>query len=284
MSSIFRFNTFIAMRFLLKLLFFCTGVLFLAGCSSPIESRISELKKNHGIPQEPLAVINSKTAEITYSSPEGGNLWRDLYLKGSTIVFVFQEPKDTYINGIWGDDYKEYLSLLESERILSYGSERMNDWFNGIDLSGYRLREDFLDHSGSVLFSLEYNISDLNSDNNYQIPLPRLERLIELTKGIFPISTLEGVDIVDAEWNRTDNRIDLSVMVNRRSVSPLTFYDYDEDQFKSYIDNNWKKLLNIGLFEVIDRNGIPVSFNVNNQGQVSSVLYDYKDYTRFHSL
>lgn len=251
----------------------------ICSCDCSIKTRIREIKKAEGIPEASFYRSAPKSARATQLFHQGGSLWKDLYLEDSTIVFVFQESD--YVNGIRGDDYIEYYKLIETERVLSSGAILIKDWFKDINLSNYSMREIMLDNTGKELFSFNYKISDLENPEKHYISLPKLERLLDLSKGLYPIYTIEGVHIEDAIWNETTGRIDFLVNVNRRSVAPYTYYDYDESQFKSFIENNWGNLMRFGIFEIIDRNDIPICFTINNQGQMSTITFDYHDYNEF---
>lgn len=267
-------------RTLTRLMAYSLVLFVICSCDCSIKTRIREIKKAEGIPEVSFNRSAPKSARATQLFHQGGSLWKDLYLEDSTIVFVFQESD--YVNGIWGDDYIEYYKLIETERVLSSGAILIKNWFKDINLSNYSMREIMIDSSGKELFSFNYKISELENPEKHFISLLKLERLLELSKGLYPIYTIEGVHIEDAIWNETTERIDFLVNVNRRSVEPYTYYDYDESQFKSFIKNNWRDLTRYGIFEIIDRNGIPICFTINNQGQMSSLTFNHNDYNGFH--
>lgn len=243
----------------IKISFMCCAFLIMLACN-PVKNRILTLRNINDIPQ--------KAAKA--DSPH--RLWADLYLEDSTIVFVYKESSDRYLNGIWGNEYKELFKIVDSEYFLSYGAEQLKEHFLDIDISLYRVREVLLDYYDEIIYSYEYKVSELKSNQSHRIDLNTLKRLLELISLTFPVKTIEGVSVEDATWNDKENRIDFKVLVNRRGVTSKTnpehvagtYYNYDETMLRSYIEKNWFNMF-WGLSHIIHYNNIQVAFNVEYQ-------------------
>ena len=251
-------------------IFLCITFLIMFGCN-PVKTRINTLRGINDIPQKIAKEDSHK------------RLWVDLYLEDSTIVFVHKEDSDRYVNGIWGDDYKELFRIVDSENFLSYGSEELKSLFLDVYISNYGIRHILLDFYGDTIYSFEYNVSELKKSQAHRIDIETLKRLLELSTMLLPIHTIEGVTIEDATWNDAENRIDFRVFVNRRPVSSKTnpehkagtYYEYDETLFRSYIEGNWYDMF-WGLSHIIEYNKIQISFNIDNQGVITSLPYYFK--------
>ena len=242
----------------------CVVILMVTSCN-PVKKQISTIRKIHHIPQQREWLEHSDKPDAI------ARLWTDLYLEDSTIVFVHQQSEDFYVNGLWGNDYNEVIEMLEAEYFLHKGSTVLKELFEDVDISSYKVRRILLDYSGNQIYSLEFEVSDLKYGEKHLISFSRLERLMKLTECLYPISPLEGVSIEKATWNEETGGIDFAVKAN---------HNYDEAAFRNYVEGNWFDIVYV-LSYIISYNGIPVTFNIDNNGIHSSISYDYFDYMNF---
>lgn len=253
----------------LRFVILLVTILSILGCN-PVQNRIRTLRGIYDIPQ------------CVAKEDNPHRLWTDLYLEDSTIVFIYKESKETYLNGIWGEDFKELSKIVESEYLLSYGYEELKSKFLDVDISSYNIREILLDYNGEEICSYEYEISSLKPNRTHRIAEETLKRLIELSALRFPIPIIEGVQVQKATWNEAENRIDFELWVKYRTVDSKTnpelkrgmYYDYDEESLREHIENNWDNIF-WGLSSIIRYNNIVVAFHVDNQGEKSTLLYHF---------